>query len=161
MGQRYDSLAAMDMRDSLAWITGCKGHTDQSCDSLPAMYQTGHSLSNLHEMNPDALSPSHTAHSTSLSYSNSVPEIGQHGQSGLHSPTEEFCPLLAGQSFEYTLGLCDPDLAYLDFTSLPEIEDYTSVPLYYPEGSPIVLTLHRHLSQLTHQSKILCLSAHP
>jgi hypothetical protein len=49
---------------------------------------------------------------------------------------EEFCPLLAGQSFECTPELYDPDLAYLDFTSLPGIEDYTSVPLHYSEGPP-------------------------
>jgi hypothetical protein len=136
MGQRYDPPAAMDTKGSLAWITGCEKHADQSHNSLPAMYQAGHSLSNLHEMNPDALPPSHTVHSASPSHSNSVPEIGQQGQCSLRSPTEKFCPLLAGQNFECTPELCGPDLAYLDFTSLPEVGDYTSVPLYYSEGSP-------------------------
>jgi hypothetical protein len=141
MDQCYDSPAAMDTRDSPAWITRCEGHTDQSYNSLPAMY---HSLSNRQEMNPDA---SHTGHSTSLSHSISVPEIGQQGQPSLHSPTEKFCPLLADERFEYT-----PELGYLDFTSLPEIENYTSVPLYYSEG-PITLTLHRRLRQLTHNRR--------
>jgi hypothetical protein len=136
MGQRYDSLATMDTRDSLAWITGCEGHADQSHNSLLATSQAGHPLSNLHEMSPDALSPSHTAHFTSPSHSSSVLEIGQQGQSKPQSPMEEFCPLLAGQSFECTPELYDPDLAHLDFTSLPGIEDYTSVPLHYSEGPP-------------------------
>ena len=134
MDQCYDSPAAMDTRDSPAWITRCEGHTDQSYNSLPAMYQTGRSLSNRQGMNPDALSASHTGHSTSLSHSISVPEISQQGQPSLHSPTEKFCPLLADESFECTPELCGSDLGYLDFTSLPEIENYTSVPLYYSEG---------------------------
>ena len=134
MGERYDYPAVMDTRDSLAWITGCEGYTDRSYSSLPAMYQTGHSPPNLHELNPDALSPSHTVRSTSSSHSSSIPEITQQSQSSLHSPTEKLCPLLAGQSFECTPELCGSDLAYLDFASLPEIEHHTLVPLYYSEG---------------------------
>src|SRR5271170_5798211 len=125
MGQCYDSRAAMDTRDSLAWITGCEGYTNQSYNSLPAMYQTGLSLSNLHEMNPDALSSG---------YSISVPETSRQGQPSLHSPTERVSPLLADQSFECTPQLYGPDSACLGFTSLPEIEDCTSVHLYCSEG---------------------------
>jgi len=133
MDQCYDSPADMDPRDSLAWITGYEGHTDQSYNLLPAMYQPGPSLSNLHKMNADALSSGHTCYSF-LSRSTSVPQIGQQGQSSLSSPREKLCPLLAGQSFEYTPQLCGPNLAYLDLTNLPEIDDYTLVPLYYSKG---------------------------
>jgi len=110
MDQYYDSRAAMDTRDSLAWITGYEGYTDQSDNSLPTMYQTGPSLSN-HEMNPT-----------------SVPETSWQGQPSLHSSTEKISP------FECTPQLYAPDSAYLGFTSLPEIEGCTSVHLYSSEG---------------------------
>jgi len=117
IGQCYDSRAAMDTRDSLAWITGCEGYTDQSYNSN-------------HEMNPDALSSGYMSHSTSLSYSTSVPETNRQGQPSLHSPTEKVSPFLADQSFECIPQLYGPDSACLGFASLPEIEGCTSVHLY-------------------------------
>jgi hypothetical protein len=135
----------MDTRDSLAWITRCERQTDQSHNAPPVMDQAALSFFNLHEMNPTAFPSSHMGHS--------VPEISQQGQPSLHSPTEKSCPLLVDQSFECTPELCSPDLAYLDFGGLPEVTDCTSVPLCCSKGLPWPPTLHRCLSQLTHQSK--------
>jgi hypothetical protein len=119
----------MDMRDSLAWMGVDDGQTDRACNTMLPIYQTGpFTLSDLQEMDPDAAPAGQSTQSTSRSNSYSMSIEGQTGQSGLPSHPERVCPLLAGQTFECSPQLCGPNAACLDFPTIPEIEDCTSIP---------------------------------
>jgi hypothetical protein len=134
--QCFDSQAAMDTCDTLAWMNGPKEPSDDIYNSVPNMYQTGpFTLSDLSGMEPDATPSGRTSQSTSRSHSYSMPESGQTGQPSLHSSIENICPLLAGQSSECTPQLCGPSAACLEFANMAEIEDCTSVPCITQESS--------------------------
>ena len=127
--QCFDPRTAMDMHDSLAWMSVGDGQTDRACSAMSPIYQTGpFTLSDLQEMDPDATPAGQSSQSTSRSSSYSMPIEGQTGQSGLPSQPERICPLLAGQTFECSPQLCGPNAACLDFPTIPEIEDCTSIP---------------------------------
>jgi hypothetical protein len=106
----------MDAIDSIVLMNGCEGHIDQ----FP--------MSDLEEMEHEAISSGRSSQSTSRSHSYSIPAEFQSGQSSLPSESEKVCPLLAGQALQCTPELCGPDAACLDFPTIPEIEDGISLP---------------------------------
>jgi hypothetical protein len=106
----------MDALDSIDLMSGCEGHTYQFA------------ISDLEEMEPEAISSGRTSQSTSRSHSYSVPAETQNGQSSVPLESGKVCPLLVGQTLQCIPELCGPDAACLDFPTIPEIEDCVSLP---------------------------------
>jgi hypothetical protein len=131
--QCFDPRTAMD---PLAWMGADDGQTDRACSTISPIYQTGpFTLSDLQDMEPDTTPSGQSSQSASRSNSCSMPTEGQTDQSGLLSQSGKVCPLLAGQTFECSPQLCGPNAACLDFPTIPEIEDYASIPFITQSSS--------------------------
>jgi hypothetical protein len=127
--QCFDPRTAMDMRDSLAWMSVDDGQAGRACSTMSPIYQTSpFTLSDPYEMDPNTILSGQSSQPTSRSNSRSMPIERQTSQSGLPSQPERVCPLLAGQTSECSPQLCGPNAPCLDFSTISEIEECTSIP---------------------------------